>query len=310
MVFKVNNNDSRSIFKKLMASTADCSWVRRFGRQAGRAVKNASADYIQSYQRTNVKMTELYEETHLASIIPQALEDGRFHLNFQPIVPATGILKSDMRYELLLRMADEQGHMLAPAAFLPIAERYHLCMLLDRWVLRKVLQWTTCYPEHFARLQLCAINLSGHSLSNDRFLDFVIEQFTRNSLAPSKICFEITEAAAVANIGKATRLIKWLKQLGCYFALDDFGKGWPSFAALKLLPVDFLKIDGSLIHNIVDDYRNLEIVKSINDVGHAMGKKTIAKFVENEAILQKLRVLGVDYVQGYYLGRPQPMTFV
>ncbi|NIO40728.1 MAG: EAL domain-containing protein [Burkholderiales bacterium] len=165
----------------------------------------------------------------------------------------------------------------------------------------------TGHPKQLDRLYLCSTNLSGHSLGDEKFLHYIIEMFEHTNLPPEKICFEITETAAVANLTAATQFIHELKSLGCRFALDDFGSGLSSFAYLKNLPVDFIKIDGVFVKDILHDRIALAMVNSINDIGHVMGKKTIAEFVESEGILQKLREIGVDYAQGYSIGRPQPI---
>ena len=154
---------------------------------------------------------------------------------------------------------------------------------------------------------MCSINLSGSSIGDEEFLKFIVRQFAENDMPPEKICFEITETMAIANLASATRLIKALRELGCRFALDDFGSGLSSFAYLKNLPVDFLKIDGMFVKGMVDDPIDFAMVKSINEMGHVMGKKTIAEFAENDAILAGLRKLGVDYAQGYGIGAPRPI---
>ena len=151
-----------------------------------------------------------------------------------------------------------------------------------------------------------AINLSGASINDDQFIDFVGEQFALHQIPPKAICFEITETIAITNLGKAADLIRSLKEFGCRFALDDFGSGMSSFAYLKNLPVDYLKIDGSFVKHIVEEPIDLAIVEAINQIGHVMGIKTIAEFVENDAILEKIKALGVDYAQGYGIGKPRP----
>jgi EAL domain-containing protein (putative c-di-GMP-specific phosphodiesterase class I) len=178
---------------------------------------------------------------------------------------------------------------------------------VDNWVIARTFDWLTSHPDQLDRLYLCSANLSGHSLGDEKFLNYIIELFEHTNLPPEKICFEITETAAIANLTAATQFINELKSLGCRFALDDFGSGLSSFAYLKNLPVDFIKIDGVFVKDILHDRIALAMVNSINDIGHVMGKKTIAEFVESEGILQKLREIGVDYAQGYSIGRPQPI---
>jgi EAL domain-containing protein (putative c-di-GMP-specific phosphodiesterase class I) len=244
----------------------------------------------------------------LATRIEQNLKHDRFHLDFQRIVPVTGTGVKTGFYELLLRMEDEEGRIVPPDVFFAAADRYNLSTKLDRWVIGTAFSWLTRHPEHLERLFLLSLNLSGHSLGDEEFLKFVIRQFKEKKISPHKICFEVTETAAIADLAIATRFINVLKRRGCVFALDDFGSGLSSFAYLKNLAVDFLKIDGVFVQHIVNDPIDLAMVKSINDIGHVMGKKTIAEFVENEAILNKLQEIGVDYAQGYAVERPQPLA--
>ena len=197
--------------------------------------------------------------------------------------------------------------MVAPDAFLPAAERYQLSPKIDRWVIRNVFEYFTSQPQRLSALSICAINLSGPSLNDPNLLQFIEGQFKQTSMPADKICFEITETAAIANLTIATEFIVRLKAYGCKFSLDDFGSGLSSFAYLKNLPVDFLKIDGFFIKDIEHDPVDLAMVKSINDIGHVMGKKTIAEFVENRQILQTLHELQVDYAQGFCVGKPKPI---
>ena len=276
------------------------------------AAKNEGRNRIHVYREDDVEMTQRHGEMQRVVQIQRVLEEGRFELYFQPIVPINS--DSHRRYddegayhELLLRMKDEEGQIVRPNAFLPAAERYNLSTKIDRWVVGSALDWFTHHPAHKQSLYLSSINLSGHSLGDEEFLDFVMQQLDTTDFPPEKLCFEITETAAIANLSSATRFIKALKERGCWFALDDFGSGLSSFAYLKNLPVDFLKIDGAFVKDIVDDPIDFAMVKSINEIGHVMGKRTIAEFVENDAISLRLAELGVDYAQGYGIGRPQPI---
>ena len=271
------------------------------------AAKDKGTNRIHVYREDDTELARRYGEMQWVSRINRALEENRFHLVFQPIVPVAGLESLRNHYELLLRLEDEDGSTVWPDSFLPAAERYNLSTNLDRWVIGRAFRWLADYPQHLKRLFLCSINLSGHSLGNGKFLEFVIQQFEETNLPPQKICFEITETVAIANLTSATRFIKALSELGCRFALDDFGSGLSSFAYLKNLPVDFLKIDGMFVKDIVDDPIDFAMVRSINEIGHVMGKQTIAEFVENEDILEKLREIGVDYAQGYGIGRPRPI---
>ncbi|MEE8261334.1 MAG: EAL domain-containing protein [Gammaproteobacteria bacterium] len=269
------------------------------------AAKEAGRNRIHVYQEADTERARKRGELQWVPRINQALEEDRFHLVFQPIVPVAEINATGEHYELQIRMEDEDGRIAPPGAFLPAAERYNLSTKLDRWVIRTAFKWLNGHAEHLERLYLCSINLSSYALVEEDFVDFIIQQLTKQSIPPEKIGFEVAETAAIANLSSATRFIKALKEHGCWFALDDFGGGLSSFGYLRNLPVDFLKIDGAFVRNIVEDPIDFAMVSSINEIGHVMGKKTIAEFVENDSILQKLRIIGVDYAQGYGIGRPQ-----
>jgi EAL domain-containing protein (putative c-di-GMP-specific phosphodiesterase class I) len=192
-------------------------------------------------------------------------------------------------------------------AFIPAAERYSLMPAIDRWVVRKAFTiLSKMYPDQQTIPgATCSINISGASLGDERFLDFVIEQYRVFGMAPSMVCFEITETAAIANLAKATHFINELKSVGCKFSLDDFGAGMASFAYLKHLPVDFLKIDGGFVKGMVNDPIDRAMVAAINEIGHVMGKLTIAEFAETEEIVSALRDIGVDFAQGYAIASPK-----
>ena len=239
--------------------------------------------------------------------IQRALDDDRFALYAQPITPVAAPDSPPAHYEILLRMQDEQGKIVLPGAFLSAVERYNLSARLDNWVIRNTFEWLVRHPDCMQNLNLLSINLSGHSLGDDQLMGHIIERFKEGRISPERICIEITETAAITNLTSATRFIKILKEWGCRFALDDFGSGLSSFAYLKNLPVDFLKIDGLFVKDILDDAIDYAMVKSINEIGHVMGKKTVAEFVDSEAILNSLKVIGVDYAQGYAVGRPRPI---
>ena len=200
---------------------------------------------------------------------------------------------------------DETGRIVAPNDFIAAAERYGITPAIDRWVIENAFRWLVSEADEREKLAQCSINLSGQSLGDDKFLPFVIEQFHHSGLDASKICFEITETAAVQSFSQANRFIQALKELGCKFALDDFGTGLSSFGYLKHFPVDFLKIDGSFVREILRDPIDREMVRSINEIGHLTGKQTIAEFAENAEIIQMLTSLGVDYAQGYGVAQPQ-----
>ena len=269
------------------------------------AAKDRGRNRIHIYHEGDVELVRRHGEMRWVTRIQTALEENRFELARQPIVPLSTSSREDTHYELLLRMRDEDGEIVLPEAFLPAAERYNLSVKLDRWVVREAFRQLTRDPSHLQKLFLCSINLSGVSLADEDFLIFVTTEFAATGLPPSKVCFEITETAAIANLADAMRFMEVLRRLGCRFALDDFGSGLSSFAYLKSLPVDFLKIDGVFVKDIVEDAIDRELVRAINKIGHVMGKRTIAEFVESKEILTALVEIGVDYAQGFELGKPK-----
>ena len=269
--------------------------------------KDAGRNRIVIYRQDDRQFSLRHGEMQWVTRIHEALEHNQFELYYQPIVPLNGQPELGWHYELLLRLRDHSGDLIAPGLFLPAAERYNLSTDIDRWVITEAFTWLSALPHDAEPPQLCAINLSGHSLGDEHFLTFVCQQLDQLGLAAGSICFEITETAAISNLSSASQFIHTLKQRGCLFSLDDFGSGLSSFAYLKNLPVDFLKIDGIFVKDIVHDPIDFAMVKSINEIGQVMGKKTIAEFVENDAILAKLRNIGVNYAQGYGIARPQPI---
>ncbi len=269
------------------------------------AAKDRGRNRIHIYHEGDVELARRHGEMRWVTRIQTALEENRFELARQRIVSLPAAAGTDTHYELLLRMRDEDGNLVLPESFLPAAERYNLSVKLDRWVVKEAFRLLTLDPDHLERLFLCSINLSGVSLADEDFLIFVTTELASTGLPPGKVCFEITETAAIANLPGAMRFIEVLRRIGCRFALDDFGSGLSSFAYLKSLPVDFLKIDGVFVKDIVEDPIHRELVRSINEIGHVMGKRTIAEFVESEAILRALNEIGVDYAQGFELGKPE-----
>ena len=237
------------------------------------------------------------------------MDNNRLALFSQLIVPVDGASDLIPHREVLLRMFDEEGNIIPPGAFIPAAERYNLMPSLDRWVVNEAL-------DYFSKLRdqkqtqpfMMNINLSGASLVQEGFLDFVLEQLNSRDIPHWMICFEVTETAAIANLEEAKKFITKLRGMGCKFALDDFGSGLSSFGYLKHLPIDFLKIDGSFIQDIVKDPIHGAMVEAINRVGHIMGVHTVAEFVEDAQILERLKEIGVDYAQGYHIERPGPIN--
>lgn len=236
------------------------------------------------------------------SNVSQALQQKRFYLVKQLIRPLHPDCGKPNHYEILLRYKDENGKPVSPAVFIPAAEKHGVITLIDRWVVETVFsEYERYFPEGNT---LVSINLSGISVSNDAFVSGILDLFGRYNVDPKTICFEITETAAIGQMSSALHFIKRMKSLGVRFALDDFGSGTSSFGYLKQLPVDYLKIDGSLIRNIVTEPTDQAIVASIHSIAQMMGMQTIAEFVENDQIEQILAIIGVDFVQGYGVGYP------
>ncbi len=269
------------------------------------AAKRAGRDRIQVYQDDDAKLSQQRDEVLWFSRITQALEHNHFCLYFHPIHSLDR--PQTIRYELLVRMNSREDQLICPADFLPAADRYAITSKIDRWVLKNALNWLKVHPKHLEQLTHCAINLSGHSLGDETFLGFLTQLFEQTGVPPAKICLEITETAAIADLPSAQQFIASLQSQGCRFALDDFGIGLSSFAYLKNLSVDFVKIDGSFVKNMSQDSNDFAIVKSINDISHTMGKQTIAEFAENHEILKCLKEIGVDFAQGYAIGPPRPI---
>ncbi len=241
-------------------------------------------------------------EMEWVSRIMRAFDENRFVLYFQRVVPLSVTDDYSCR-EVLVRMREENGELVPPMAFIPAAERYGVMSTVDRWVVRTAFAWLAGHPAE----ERLAINLSSQSLGDGDFLNFVMEQFRATRLSPRRICFEITETAAIANWNRVTHFIAALRALGCRFALDDFGSGMSSFGYLKGLAVDFIKIDGAFVRDMIDDEVDFAMVEAVNRIGHVMGIRTTAEYVENDEILAKLREMGVDYAQGYGLHMPQPL---
>ncbi len=270
--------------------------------------KDSGRNRIHVYLEEDSTLARRDGEIKMIEKIHRALEADRLELYYQPIVPVDSSGTDGAQYEVLVRMTDDSGNMLAPATFLAAAERYGVSPRIDRWVVSRLLRHLEDNPEHVSSLARCSINLSGLSLGDPGFHRFVLGMFEKSDIPPNNICFEITETAAISNLTDAADFIRSMRELGCCFALDDFGSGLSSFAYLKNLSVDFLKIDGMFVRDIADDPISYAMVKSIHDIGKLMGKKTIAEFVENDAILQKLKAIGVDYAQGYGISRPSPLA--
>jgi diguanylate cyclase (GGDEF)-like protein/PAS domain S-box-containing protein len=266
------------------------------------SAKDMGRNQVHFYRDSDASLR--HEEMKWVSRITSAVEEDRLELFFQPIIGIGRNDNSRQHYELLLRMRDEDGELVGPNQFIPAAERYNLMSTLDRWVIHEALTRLADRSTDGEAKYMIAINLSGTSLSEDRFLDFVIDELQKQELPQGAICFEITETAAISNLARVVHFMQALKKLGCKFSLDDFGSGLSSFTYLKNLPVDYLKIDGQFISNVAEDNVDESMVKAIHEVGSAMGIQTIAERVETRQVLEKLGALGVEFAQGYYIARP------
>lgn len=272
------------------------------------AAKDAGRNRIHLYQDDDEELIERRGEMRWAGRIRQALDEDLFRLYVQPIM-AVGRREQRRSFEVLLRMLGDVGEVVPPGAFMPAAERYDLAPAVDRWVVGNFLAWMgDLHRQQPALTGNYSINLSAASIGDDSFLQFVLDAIERHEVPTERLCFEITETTAIANLSRALTFMQRLKAIGCVFALDDFGSGLSSFAYLKTLPVDYLKIDGVFVKDVATDPIARAMVTAINAIGHEMGLKTVAEFVENQSILEQLEALGVDYAQGYHLGQPVPLT--
>ena len=270
------------------------------------AAKEAGRNRIHVYVESDDTLAHRYGEMHWATDLTRALDEDRFEIFVQPIV---GLAADDphRHWEVLLRLRSGEGDYVNPGAFMSAAERYGLMPRIDRWVIERAFQTFSEMAAHSATnccQDVIAINLSGASLNDASLIEFVRETQAATGMSWGRICFEITETVAIRNLHMATSLVNELRNLGCKFALDDFGSGLSSFSYLKNLPIDYLKIDGSFIMDIASDPVDRAMVEAIREVSHIMGVKTVAEWVENEETAEVLRKIGIDYAQGFFFGRP------
>ena len=290
------NRDSESLGQVLSAVDAACYAAKEMGRNR-----------VHVFESNDIELVQRIGEMHWVQRITDAFEQDRFRLYCQSIQPLHHSATPKLWGEILLRMIDENGEVLLPDAFMPAAERYNLMPSMDRWVIRSLFARLYNDPQRMEG-HVYSVNVSGAALSDERFLDFIIDQFAQTKLPPACICFEITETTAIVSLPQATRFITVLKNMGCSVALDDFGSGFSSFGYLKTLPVDYLKIDGHFVVGIETDPVHGAMVEAMNKVGHIMGIKTVAEYVENDGIAAALIRLGVDFAQGFGIDRPVELT--
>lgn len=270
--------------------------------------KDGGRNRVHVYELHDEELTRRRGEMQWVSRLKWALDNDQFELRYQPIVEVVGSSNGRPSMEILLSMRDSDGRVIPPGAFIPAAERYNLMTLIDRWVVSQVFAWLRTHHQQLDQLECCFINLSGQSVGQELFLGYLIEELGRGGFPTEKLCFEITETAAVANLSRAVLFIDALKYYGCRFALDDFGSGMSSFTYLKNLPLNYLKIDGNFVRDMAADPVDRAMVQAIHQVGHVMQIATIAEFVQDDAIMAELREIGVDYAQGFGIARPRPLT--
>ena len=289
--------DSTSSAEILSMADTACYWAKEQGRNR-----------VSVYRTGDSDMAVRRREMGWIARINSALAEDRFTLYHQTYLPLNTAAGACKHLEVLIRMIDEEGNLVQPGSFLPAAERYNLMPAIDRWVVGTVFsRYHDLVADRGGEPVTVAINLSGTSLNAEGFLDFVRQQALEHALPAQSICFEITETSAINNLRKATEFIRECKAMGFLFALDDFGTGTSSFGYLKNLPVDYLKIDGGFVKNMERDAIDKAMTETINRIGHIMGIKTVAEYAENDAIIQELRTMGVDYAQGYGVCKPTPL---
>lgn len=269
--------------------------------------KDLGRNRVHVFQADDIELVKRQGEMQWMQSIQRALAEDRFQLYIQSIVPLSKRANKERHAELLVRMLDEDGNIIMPGAFMPAAERYHLMLDLDRWVVKNAIKALKDGNKKMAGLTSISINLSGQSISNDDFLKYIVKLIKDFEINPKLICFEITETAVISNMLHATRLISTLNEMGCRFSLDDFGSGLSSFAYLKNLMVDYLKIDGSFVKHMLDDKTDFSMVAAINQIGQTMGVRTIAESVENNDIKKALKKMGVDFAQGFGISLPETL---
>jgi diguanylate cyclase (GGDEF)-like protein len=285
--------------------TPDADGAMRCADEACYAAKDAGRNRLQEYEIGDARMMRRRGVMEWVTQLDKAVDDGRLILNCQRIAPVQAETNGlANHYEILLTMRDELGDLMPPSEFILAAETYNRVTMVDRWVVENVFRWMSEHRNQLDNFGGFSINVSGHSVNDEAFADFVLDQFSRTQAPTSKVCFEITETAAIANLDNARDFMNRMKIIGCRFSLDDFGTGLSSYSYLRNLPVDYVKIDGVFIKELDKNPSDYAVVRSINEIGHYLGKKTIAEFVENDSILTQLREIGVDYAQGYGIEKP------
>jgi diguanylate cyclase (GGDEF)-like protein len=288
----------------LNARTESVANVWRAAESSCRLAKEVGGSRLQVYHSGHARLSHQDELAKWIGKIDHLIEDNQLFLRCQRIVPIQSGLARQPRFEILLGVLDDLGQAHSPQQFIEAAEWYHRMPAVDFWVIRNALDWMASNLDVVARVGGFAINLSGQSLIDDRFATFIIRELGRTQVPPDKVVFEVTETVGITNLSDASVFIQQVKDAGCKFSLDDFGSGMSSYAYLKNLPVDVLKIDGAFVRQMDSNASDYAVVKSMCEIGHFMKKMVVAEYVESDAIFQLLCDIGVDYAQGYFIERP------
>jgi diguanylate cyclase (GGDEF)-like protein len=289
-------------------STADIGCAMSAADSACYIAKESGRNQVQIAHLGDRRLQERHGEMQWVSRLTRAIEEDQFALYYQPIIPCASKATSGKHMEILLRMIDDDGSVVPPGSFLPAAEKYNMASNIDRWVIEHAMKWLVANTAQDGWPVTISVNLSGQTIGSTDMLKFIIEKMDETGVSPEHIIFEITEAAAITNITSTTSFMLTLRGCGCRFSLDNFGSGLSSFAYLKKLPVDYLKIDGTFVRDILSDPVDYAIVKSINELAQLLGKETIAEFVETLEVAEELRMMGVNHVQGYAYAKPEPLS--
>jgi diguanylate cyclase (GGDEF)-like protein len=289
-------------------STADIGCAMSAADSACYIAKESGRNQVQIAHLGDRRLQERHGEMQWVSRLTRAIEEDQFALYYQPIIPCASKATSGKHMEILLRMIDDDGSVVPPGSFLPAAEKYNMASNIDRWVIEHAMKWLVANTAQDGWPVTISVNLSGQTIGSPDMLKFIIEKMDETGVSPEHIIFEITEAAAITNITSTTSFMLTLRGCGCRFSLDNFGSGLSSFAYLKKLPVDYLKIDGTFVRDILSDPVDYAIVKSINELAQLLGKETIAEFVETLEVAEELRMMGVNHVQGYAYAKPEPLS--
>ncbi len=287
------NSQSKDVTSVLQAVESSCTLAKEMG-----------GNRIQLFHSGHSKLSRRKEEMVWATKVDKALDENSLYLRCQKLVPIQSHLQEGVHYEILLGLSEEIGGQAALQDFIRAAEHYNRMIDIDRWVIKTTFNWLADHEDMLTDIAGFSINLSGHSLNDEHLIDFIYQQVRETAVPIERICFEITETAGISNLSDAADFINTIKGTGCRFSLDDFGAGMSSYAYLKSLPVDYLKIDGAFIREIEKNPSDFAIVKSICEIGHFMEKRVVAEFVQNEEAMKILQDIGVDYAQGYGVGKP------